>query len=67
MLRHIAEVQENTDKQIEGERRTVSTSQQIEATQHEIEDFRDELKKLKTLSQTKSRSPRRLNRSSFSD
>jgi DNA repair exonuclease SbcCD ATPase subunit len=48
MLRHIAEVQENTEKQIEEKReRLKSTEQQIEATQHEIEDFRDELKKLR--------------------
>lgn len=49
ILKHIAEVQEDTDKSILEKRdRIKSTETQIEATQLEIEDIRDQLKKLRS-------------------
>lgn len=47
--KHLSEVQENNDKMIEEKLdRIKSTGLQIEATQHEIEDLRDQLKNLKS-------------------
>lgn len=46
--KHLAEIQQNNDKMIEEKRdRINSTTQQIDATQHEIEDIRDQIKKLR--------------------
>jgi DNA repair exonuclease SbcCD ATPase subunit len=47
--KHIAEVQEDTDKQIfEKLERIKSTEEQIEVTQHQIEEIRDELNFLRS-------------------
>jgi DNA repair exonuclease SbcCD ATPase subunit len=46
--KHIAELQESAEKQLEEKRdRLKSTQQQIDVTQHEIEDLRDELNSLR--------------------